>query len=79
MRKRKDKRNDTMKEFKSTDKTLNAIYKSLYELLEDTEQERVFAIGVLTGAVLYSYSEDEICHKEYWDLLNGLQEKFNAY
>lgn len=68
-----------MKEFKSTDETLNAIYKSLYDLLEDTEQERVLAIGVLTGAVLYSYSEDKICHKEYWDLLNSLQEAFDAY
>ncbi len=68
-----------MKEFKSTDETLNSIYKSLYDLLEDTEQERVFAIGVLNGAVMHSYVEDKIGYREYIDLLNTLQEVINVY
>lgn len=63
-----------MKEFKSTDDTLNVIYENLYKLLRDSKQERVFAIGVLNGAVMYSYVEDKIGYKEYLDLLNTLQE-----
>lgn len=67
-----------MKEFKSIDGTLNVIYENLYKLLGNTKQERVFAIGVLNGAVMYSYVEDKIGYNEYSDLLNSLQEELNA-
>ena len=62
-----------MKEFKSTDETLNVIYENLYKLLGDTKYERVFAIGVLNGAVMYSYVEDKIGYNEYSRLLNTIQ------
>lgn len=67
-----------MKEFKSTNDILNVIYENLYMLLGNSKQEQVFAIGVLNGAVMYSYAEDKIGYKEYLDLLNSLQEEIRC-
>lgn len=69
---------DSMKEFKSTDSTLNDIYENLYELTGNTKQEQVFAIGVLNGAIMYSYVEDKIGYKEFSDLLSTLQEEIRC-
>lgn len=67
-----------MKEFKSTDDTLNIIYENLYKLLGNSKEEHVLAIGVLNGAVIYSYVEGKIGYKEYSDLLNSLQEEIRC-
>lgn len=67
-----------MKEFKSTDETLNTIYENIQEISGDTKQERVFAIGVLNGAIMYSYVEDKISYREYRDLLNSLREEIKC-
>lgn len=63
-----------MKEFKSTDETLNAIYENIQKIIGDTKQEHVFAIGVLNGAIMYSYVEDKISYTEYSELLKVIHE-----
>lgn len=68
---------DSMKEFKSTDDSLNIFYENLHMLMGDSKQERTFTIGVLTGAVAYSYIKDIISYDEYSYLLDAVQEVIN--
>lgn len=65
---------DGMKVFKSTDESLNRFYENLHMLMGDSKQERTFTIGVLTGAVAYSYIKDIISYDEYSYLLDAVQE-----
>lgn len=63
-----------MKEFKSTDEILNRFYEKFHMLMGNSKQERTFTIGVLIGAVAYSYIEDKISYDEYSYLLDSIQE-----
>lgn len=64
---------DSMKEFNSSDEALNKFYENLHMLMGNSKKERVFTIGVLTGAVAYSYIKDIISYDEYLYLLDAVQ------
>lgn len=63
-----------MKDFKSTDETLNAVYANVCALGETNKHKRLYATGVLNGAVIYSYAIGKIPHSEFTALLRVIKE-----
>lgn len=63
-----------MKDFKSTDETLNAVYANICVLGETNKHKRVYVTGVLNGALIYSYSIGKISHSEFTALLRAIKE-----
>jgi hypothetical protein len=63
-----------MREFKSTDETLNAVYANICVLGETDKHKRVYVTGVLNGALIYSYSIGKISHNEFIALLEAIKE-----
>lgn len=61
-----------MKEFKSTDILLNTIYE---EYMQDISKYGIpYVCGVLTGAMIYSYTIDKISHSELMELLQAIKD-----
>ncbi len=63
-----------MKEFKSTDETLNAVYANICALGETNKHKRMYVTGVLNGALIYSYAIGKIPHDEFTALLQVIKE-----
>lgn len=63
-----------MKEFMSTDETLNTVYANVCVLGETSKYKRVYITGVLNGAVIYSYAIGKIPHDEFTALLQVIKE-----
>lgn len=63
-----------MKEFKSTDETLNSIYEEMYAKYRTGYYECISVFNVLLGALIYSYATDKIPHKEFTELLQVIKE-----
>lgn len=65
-------RSDNMKEFKSTDILLNIIYE---EYMQDISKYEIpYVCGILTGAMIYSYTIDKIPHSELMELLQAIKD-----
>lgn len=62
-----------MKEFKSTDVTLNSVYEEMYAKYRTGYYECIVVFNVLLGALIYSYATDNISHKEYTELLQVIK------
>lgn len=62
-----------MKEFKSTDETLNAVYANICALGETNKHKRMY-VSVLNGALIYSYAIGKIPHDEFTALLQVIKE-----
>lgn len=63
-----------MKEFKSTDETLNAVFVNICSLGETNKYKRMYVTGVLNGALIYSYAIGKIPHSEFTALLRSIKE-----
>lgn len=65
-------RSDNMKEYKSTDILLNTIYE---EYMSDiSKYDLPYVCGILTGAMIYSYTIDNISHSEFTELLHVIRD-----
>lgn len=61
-----------MKEFKSTDILLNIIYEKYMQ--DISKYEIPYVCGILTGAMIYSYTIDKISHSELMELLQAIKD-----